>query len=94
MRLKQKITFTRDESGELGIKYLKKIGSIYKNEFNFRLHIRIKSALFFGGHVDILLLLIGLLKEIYFIPIITILFGGYSFCLNTFYRNKLYGYRY
>ncbi len=87
-------TFTRRESGELLIKYLKKVGQIYKLQFNFRMSIPIKYAFFIGIHIDFLLLLIGFLKVLYYVPVVTILLVGYSIFLKIFFKNRLWGYWY
>jgi hypothetical protein len=87
-------TFTRRESGELSIKYLKKIGKIYKLQFNFHTSIPPKYAFFVGIDIDFLLLLFGILKELYFMPIATILLVAYSMFLKIFYKGRLWGYWY
>ncbi len=58
--------------------------------------MRPKWALFIGLNVDLLLLIIGLLKKIYYLPVVTIIMVGYFIYLKFFYekRNKLYGLRY
>jgi hypothetical protein len=58
--------------------------------------MRPKWALFIGLNVDLLLLIIGLLKKIYYLPVVTIIMVGYFIYLKFFCekRNKLYGLRY
>ncbi len=70
-----------------------KIGTIYNDQLNFQVYMELKWALFIGLHADLILLVLGLLEKVYYVPVVTILFTGYFLYLNQFYRkkNKVYG---
>ncbi|MDB5198154.1 MAG: hypothetical protein JWO92_117 [Chitinophagaceae bacterium] len=87
---------TLDESDEVFNKYIGKIGTIYNSLLHFQVYMKPKWALFIAINIDLLLLILGQLKKIYYVPIATILFGGYIFYLKITYEKKgmLYGLRY
>ena len=86
----------KDESQMLYDNYLMKVGTYYNSELRFQVYMQPKWALFIGLNVDVVLLIFGLLKKVYYIPIVTILFCGYFIYLKMKYgrQNKLYGYGY
>ena len=85
-----------DESSEIYDKYILKIGIYYNAELNFKAYMRPKWALFIGVNVDVVLLILGLLKKIYYLPAATILMLGWFMYLKFIYEKhgKLYGFRY
>lgn len=85
----------QSDSNEIYQKYIMQIGTLYNAELDFKIYIRPKVALFFGVHVDLLLLIFGLLKRVYYIPVITVLLTGYFLYIHVFYkaRGKIYGSR-
>lgn len=87
---------TKDESDHIFRKYIMSIGTFYKEELDFKIYKRPKWAIFLGIHIDLLLLVLGILKRVYYLPIATILLGGYFIYLEKIFgkRNKLYGLRY
>jgi RNase P/RNase MRP subunit POP5 len=84
------------QSRELYSKYIIKIGRFYNYQLGFKARMSLDAAAFLGIIVDLLLLLLGILKLAYYIPIASISFIGYNRIL--FYslakKNKLYGPRY
>ncbi len=88
--------FDKDESMDLFQNCIVKIGTIYYTGLNFKVYMRLKWALFISLNIDLVLLLLGILKKFYYIPIVTVLFCGYISYLYIFYesKNKLYGYKF
>ena len=84
---------TNSQSSELFRKYIMRIGTFYNSQLNLQSYMKTKWALFIGLNADLILLILGLLKKIHYIPIVTICFTGYFGYLKIRYgrRNKLYG---
>lgn len=84
---------SRANSSEIFRKYIMKIGTYYNDQLNFQSYIQPKWALFIGLNIDVILLILGLLKKIHYVPIVTICFTSYFIYLRIRYgnRQKLYG---
>lgn len=87
---------SKDESDYIFQQYIIKIGTFYNSELNFKGYMRPKWALFIGLNIDVILLMFGLLKKIYYVPIVTMIMLIYFLYLKVFYekKRKLYGLRY
>lgn len=86
----------KDASTLLGKEFILKIGRYYRFYSHFKLHMSLSFALFAGIHVDVLLLIIGVLKQVYYIPIVTLAFLSYWLYSKVLYENrkKVYDIRY
>ena len=84
-------SYTIDNTTDLVV-YLSKVGVFYKRELGFKQAFPLRFAIFWGLGLDILLLLGGLLKSFYYIPIVTLLFiSRYIYLLRFERQGKLYG---
>lgn len=83
-------------STRIAFDYILKIGIYYSRELGFKIEKGLKFTLMVGFHADALLLIIGLLKRVYYIPITTLIMLCYWWYLNVFYerKNKVYNVRY
>ena len=83
-------------SRELFSSYILKIGQYYNFQLGFKGTMRVQSAIFTGIVIDLLLLVTGLLKSIFFFPIGTFSMFLYNRYLHYSYgkKKKLYGPRY
>jgi hypothetical protein len=65
-----------------------KIGTYYSSDLGFKVQMKLRFALMVGIHIDIGLLIIGVLKKAYYIPITTLILLCYWWYLKVFYENK------
>jgi hypothetical protein len=84
--------FNKDDSLELANKYVNKIADIFSG-LGFKLNVRLSFVLWWGILADILLLVLGILSEIKYLPITTILLFLYYVYLQLFKkpRKLIYG---
>lgn len=76
----------------LGKQYLVELGRLYSRHVGFKQELDIRSALLWGIMADSLLLLSGVLKKVFFIPISTIILLLWYWRLQRCRREgKLYG---
>ena len=68
--------------------HIEKIGGIFHLQLGFKVFMGIPSALFGGIITDLVMLVFGVLKLLYYIPLFTLLLVGYNFFLLKFYGNK------
>ena len=68
------------------------IAFYYKLRFNFRFYIGLKYSLFIGLNIDAVLLIFGILKNLFYVPIVTIILFLYWLFIEIFYakKNKIY----
>jgi hypothetical protein len=77
---------------EIGLRYITEIGKYYSYHLGFRQELKISSALLWGIMADALLLIAGFLKNVYFIPICTLIFlMWYCYLLKFKLKGKTYG---
>ncbi|HUZ60724.1 MAG TPA: hypothetical protein VMU83_18280 [Hanamia sp.] len=76
-------SFSKDESLGLANKYINKLADIYTG-LGFKLNIKLSFVFWWGILADILLLIIGILPKIRYIPIITISLLLYYLYLQIF----------
>lgn len=76
--------------------YILKIGTYYSKELGFKVQMRLLYALMIGIHIDIVLLFIGALKFVYYLPVITVILLFRWWYLKEFYekRHFVHGVRY
>ena len=86
----------KETSTQLGKEYIWQMGHYYVFHMNFKIRMRLFFAIFVGLHLDILLLILGGLKQVYYIPIVTCMFLTYWIYLKIFFENKkkVYAIRY
>lgn len=86
----------KDISTQIGIDYILKIGYYYTGQLGFKMKMNLGFALFWGLIVDSLLLIGGILKKVYYLPIVTIIVVLYWGYLKVFFetKNKVYAVRY
>jgi hypothetical protein len=85
---------TKDESDDVCSKYIRRIGTLYNAELNFKPYVKPFWGVFWGINIDFVLFVLGILKYFYYIPVTTVLFAGYFNYLRIFYKGRLYGLRY
>jgi len=77
---------------ELAIKYLYPLEEIYASDLGFKEDMSIRRVIVFGVLADSILFIIGMLKFVYYIPIVTlILFGRRLFLIKAKREKKVYG---
>ncbi len=83
-------------STEIAFDYVMKIGSYYTLNLGFKVQMKLSFALFWGIHADAVLLIIGLLSKVYYIPIVTLLLLSRWWYLKVFYekKNRVHNVRY
>lgn len=83
----------QSESNAIFQNYIVKIGTFYNAQLNFKVYMEPKWALFIGLNIDLVLLILGLLRKVYYIPIVTLILTGYFGYLYLFFkkRHKIYG---
>ena len=64
--------FDKNESLEIANKYMNRIADFY-TDLGFKLNIKLSFVVFWGLLADILLLVLGVLSKIKFIPIVTLI---------------------
>ena len=64
--------------------HIEKIGGIFHLQLGFKVFMGIPSALFGGIITDLVMLVFGVLKLLYYIPLFTLLLVGYNFFLLKF----------
>lgn len=86
----------KETSTQIGIDYIMKIGYYYSGQLGFKMKMNLDFAIFWGLIVDSLLLLVGVIKIVYYLPITTILIILYWAYLKVFYetKNKVFAVRY
>ena len=86
----------KETSTQIGIDYIMKMGYYYSGQLGFKLKMNLDFAIFWGIMIDLLLLLSGLLKKMYYVPITTLILLLYWAYLKIFYenKNKVYAIRY
>jgi len=85
-------SFSRNERKEILQNFINPIAFYYIEKFRFKLYINLRGLVFMGFNIDLLLLLFGILKHVYFIPIATVLLFAYWCYIKIFYvsKNKVY----
>lgn len=86
----------KDISTEISFSHILAMGRYYKFDVGFKLWTDFKYTIFWSIAIDFLLLISGLLKRIYYIPIITLITVANGLYIKIFYvnRNKAYGGRF
>jgi hypothetical protein len=86
----------KDTSTRLAFDYLTKIGSYYSLNLGFKTRISLNYVLIVGLQIDCILLLFGILKRVYYIPVATLILFCYMQYVYIFYekKNKVYMIRY
>ncbi len=76
--------------------YVLKIGIYYTKELGFKVQMKLLYAFMIGIHLDVILLLTGVLKFFYYLPVITILLLSRWWYLKEFHekRHNVHGVRY
>lgn len=94
----RKLDFKIDKSQStyFGKKVIWEIGYYYRDYCDFKIRMSLSFVFFVGIHIDFLLLMTGLLKHIYYIPLTTASFFLYWIYSKHFVENrrKVYGIRY
>jgi hypothetical protein len=70
---KENYIIDKKKAREIGSSYIMQIGIYYRIEANFKFYRPLTSGFFWGIQVDIILLLFGILKKIFYVPIATLL---------------------
>lgn len=80
-------------SRDLARKYVFPIGEYFKSESNFVITFHLRHVIVYGIMIDSLLMMSGLLKKIYYIPVVTLGFLFYEFFVIIFKepKNRVYG---
>ena len=80
----------------LGKEFIIQLGRYYGFFSDFKLRFSLSFALFVGIHLDLLLLILGILKKVYYLPLVTLIFLAYWFYVRELYekRKKVYDIRY
>ncbi|MBN9299227.1 MAG: hypothetical protein J0I41_19655 [Filimonas sp.] len=86
----------RKQSNRVAFDYIMKIGSRYTHELGFRMQQNYLYTFGIGLHADLLLLLIGILKKVYYLPIVTIIMYTRFLYIRYRYekRNMVFNIRY
>lgn len=79
--------FTKEESLELANKYINKIADIFTG-LGFKINVKFGFVIWWGILSDILLLILGILSHIKYLPITTILLFFYYMYLQLFKKPK------
>lgn len=81
------------EAKQIYLSHVIKIGSDYNHYLQFQVLMSLRSAVLGGLLIDVFLLVVGILKNIWFVPITTLILTGYNRYLMLKYEkiNKLYG---
>jgi len=82
----------KEGSRQIGIDYIMKIGYYYNAQAGFKMRMKLDFAIFWGLLADFLLLILGLLKIVYYVPIVTLLLLFDWIISKLFYerKNKIY----
>ncbi len=89
------VIITKDLSKELFTTCVQKIGNFYNVELGFKLYQNLKYEIFIALHIDIILLISGVLKKIYYIPVTNLYVVIRYIYLLSFKKDRmLYGYQY
>ena len=85
-------SINKEESKQIGIDYIMKIGYFYNAEAGFKLRMELVFVFFWGPLADLLLLVLELLKRIHYIPVVTLLLFIQWTIVKLFYerKNKIY----
>ena len=75
-------------SNRLAFDYIMKIGTFYKKELGFKVQMNLQFALMVGIHVDAVLLIFGILKMLYYLPIITLILFCRWLYLKRYFEKK------
>lgn len=86
----------KETSTEISFSHILAMGSFYKFDVGFKLWTGFQYTIFWSIGIDFLLLITGILKRIYYIPIITFITIANGLYIKFFYENKhkVYGGRY
>jgi hypothetical protein len=87
-----RFSYSISEKREILNRFINPIAFYYIKRFHFKFYIGLKYSIFLGLNVDIALLIFGVSKYIYYIPIGTLLFLVYWLFIEIFYakKNKVY----
>jgi len=82
----------KEVSTRIGTDFIPRIGTYYATQLGFKLRMRLDITLFWGILFDLLLLVLGFLKKIHYLPIITVFLLCYFVFVKIFYedRNKVF----
>lgn len=81
-------SINKEGSNQIGIDYIMKIGYYYSGQAGFKMKMKLDFAIFRGILADLLLLISGLLKQVYYIPIVTLLLLIYWSILKLYYEKR------
>ncbi len=86
----------KNTSTRLSFDYIMKIDSYYSADLGFKIKMKLRFALMWGIHLDLFLLIIGILKKVYYMPIVTLLMLSTFLYLKEVYerKNMVYNMRY
>jgi hypothetical protein len=85
---KETVTIDKHRSREIANKYIMKIGAFYRVDLGFKFFRPLSAPFFWGLQIDILLLLIGILKNLHYIPLATIFLLLNWLYIKFFFENK------
>jgi len=93
---KENYIIDKKTSTRIAVDYILKIGICYSRELDFKIEKGLQFIFMVGLHVDAVLLIIGILEKVYYIPIATLIMLCYWWYLKVFYerKNKVYNVRY
>lgn len=93
---KENFIIDKNLSTSITFSHLINMGRFYSADLGFKTKSEFNDALFWGIPIDILLIVLGLLKKIYYIPIATLVVFLNSLYVKFFFenKNKVYGLRY
>jgi hypothetical protein len=75
-------------SNKIAFDYVMKIGTYYSNELGFKVQMKLQFVLMVGLHVDAALLITGVLRKVYYVPVTTLILLGRWLYLKTNYEQK------
>jgi hypothetical protein len=89
---KNEFSFQISEKREIIKIYIEPIAYYYIEKFHFKFYINFKYSIFIGLNIDLVLLILGLSKQIHFIPIATLICFGYWVYVKLRFerKNKFY----
>lgn len=84
----KEFSFHISEKKEISKTIIRPLAFYFIRRFHFKYHGAIKVYLFIGIHIDLILLLTGVLKHIYYIPIACLILSSYWLYVEIFYAKK------
>ena len=80
------------EKKEISDNIIKPIAFYYIRDLDFKYHGGLKIYLFIALHIDLILLLTGVLKKLHYVPVASLVFFVYWAYIKIFYarKNKVY----